>query len=308
VRKALAYCMSLVVLASAVWMPTTAYAQVVEGSPFGGGGSGGGVSWPVSDAVFQLSDDATPTKTLQFQLAGLTGGTNAVLSVPNFASGVMALTNQQQTFTANTTWTACSGIFFGTTLLYENAAQTPDTAYLGVGATSRHLLVAEFGDLASDFAVPQQTNPGIAIAPATVSTTQRTINAYHGQHGRAIKALTESAATSAVQIPVAAGAGVGGTITFTVFASDATDHQTLTGVLQYAAVNKAATETCATPTLTGTALNSVSTGTLTCTYACDTTPANAVNVQFNCVSSLTQTTLDLYWRLNALGASEPLPQ
>lgn len=293
-----------------VLLPALASAQTVPGSPFGGSSSGSGVTWPVSDAVFSLSDDASPTKLMTFQLSSITAGQTSVLTVPD-ADFTLAGSNIVNTWGATQTVTNLVAWDFGSPTmftLYPSSQQTPDAGVLALGTINRHFLVIEAGDAGTDFAHPQQTNPTMFFQNAAASTTQHNGVAFYGNQGRAIKALTESAATSVVQIPVAALTGVGGTITFTVVAADATDIQTLTGVLQYAAVAKLTVETCATPTLTGTALNSVSAGTLTCTYACDTSPANAVNIQFNCVSSLTQTTLDAYWRLNALGASEPLPQ
>jgi hypothetical protein len=299
-------------------MPTTALAQLIPGSPFGAGGGGGaGSSPPFLDTDALVKGSADPTKLLRFEVDGFTGGATRVMTPPN-SNGTLAVLGLAQTWSATQT-VSSGGISLddNVPLLIGSApdasirygvTQAPDAVYFGLGADSNGLIVAEVGDLAFDRAIPLMTNPAVHLVPAAQNTTERTSTAYFGFHGRAIKALTESAATSVLQVPVAASTGVGGTITFTAFAADATDQQTLTGVLQYAAVNKAGTETCATPTLTGTALNSVSTGTLTCTYACDTSPANAVNIQFNCASSLTQTTLDLYYRVDALGASEPLPQ
>jgi hypothetical protein len=148
----------------------------------------------------------------------------------------------------------------------------------------------------------------VILTPTTASTTQYNGAAYWGNAGRATKTLTESAATNVFQFSIASGAGTGGTADFTAFASDATDHQTLSGTIQFSGVNKAGTETCATPTAEGTPLNSVSAGTLTCAFTADTSPTNACNVQFNCVSSLTQTTLEVYYRVNLVGPGQVTPQ
>lgn len=303
----------LAVLGLAVFIGTV-LAQPV---PQPGSGGSGGSTLPVVDTTGISKGSSDPTKILRFEVDGFTTGNTRVATWPN-VSDTAAVLNLGQTWTQVQvfSWGLSMGldqpfmVGTGSTLGYigSRSEQTPDASIMATGTTSNSWLLMEQADITSDFAVPQLTNPAMATLPATPSTTQRTIRPYFGDHGRAIKTLTESAATSAVRIPIAASTGAGGTITFTAFAADATDQQTLSGVLQYAAVNKAATETCSTPTLTGTALNSNSTGTLTCTYACDTAPANAVDIQFNCVSSLTQTTLDLYWRIDALGASEPLPQ
>jgi hypothetical protein len=300
-------------------MPTAAFAQLIPGSPFGAGGGGGaGSSPPFTDTDALVKGSADPTKLLRFEVDGFTGGATRVMTPPN-SDGTLAILGLAQSFTAAQTFSGSviipddQGLFFGAVAatvpgIRVRTEQNPDALVIGTGNLSNGVIFGENTDAAVNRAIPLMTNPAMHYVPASTSTTERTSVMYAGFHGRAIKTLTESAATSVLQVPVAASAGVGGTITFTAFAADATDQQTLTGVLQYAAVNKAGTETCATPTLTGTALNSVSTGTLTCTYACDTSPANAVNIQFNCASSLTQTTLDLYYRVDALGASEPLPQ
>lgn len=317
--RAFAYVVSLLALGSAVWLPTSIYAQVVP-NPSGGGGSGASTSadntWTGAqtflDNKFLVCDDGDNTKCHANQASGIATGTTRTATWPN-ANITVAGIDFANVFTTGQSYAANVYLRLGTDSDANNAismqnAQTPDAAGLWTGSTANYWIVAEAADRTFDLAHPQQTNPTMFFENAAQDQTQHQGLAYYGSQGRAIKTLTETSATSVVRIPVAAAAGVGGTVTFTVFASDATDHQTLTGVLQYAAVNKAGTETCATPTLTGTALNSVSTGTLTCTYACDTTPANAVDVQFNCTSSLTQTTLDIYYRVDALGASEPLPQ
>lgn len=118
------------------------------------------------------------------------------------------------------------------------------------------------------------------------------------------KTLTETTATSFVQIALASGEMTGGRITYTVEASDGTDHQALSGELSFAAVNKAGTETCATPADIGTALLAQSTAsTLTCTWTCSTSPTNAVDVQANCTSGLTQSILRINYQVTLNGAA-----
>lgn len=192
-------------------------------------------------------------------------------------------------------------------------APTPDISVLGTGTLSNSFTVMEQADSATDVGngscgTVTCTHPQLNFQSATPGQTQYLSQAYFGTAGKALKTLTESSATSGFQLSIASGAGTGGTAEFTVFAADATDQQTLTGVLQFSGVNKAGTETCPTPTLTGTALNAVSAGTLTCTYAADTSPTNACNIQWNCVSSLTQTTLELYYKVNLVGPGQVTPQ
>jgi hypothetical protein len=122
------------------------------------------------------------------------------------------------------------------------------------------------------------------------------------------KTLTESTNTSAFQVSVPDNAGTGGTVIYSVFASDATAHQVRSGAIYFSAVAEGTTETCATPTDVGTSQITATTGTLTCSFDCDETPANAVNIQFNCTSSLAQTTLTLYYRPDVVGPGQVTPQ
>lgn len=108
------------------------------------------------------------------------------------------------------------------------------------------------------------------------------------------KALTESAATAFVQIAVASGSHVGGTVHYAIVANDGTDYQTRSGSFPFALINKAGAETASLGTPADCV--AISTGTLTATFDTDTSPTNAVNIRANAVSSLTQTTLTIrYW-------------
>jgi len=138
------------------------------------------------------------------------------------------------------------------------------------------------------------------------SALWRTTYVTRSIQGSKTKALTESSATDVVQIAIPNGDFADFQIQWTVFASDSTDHQTVTGYTAFSCVNKADTETCTTADIHAD-LNSVSAGTLTCT---ETTSAgtNAVMFTLNCVSSLTQTTLDAYVRLALLNSQTLTPQ
>ena len=110
--------------------------------------------------------------------------------------------------------------------------------------------------------------------------------------GARSKTLTESAATSFVTIGVASGSYVGGYVEYSIVSDDGVDYQCRSGILPFALVNKAGTETATIGTVTSaTEVVAVSTGTLTNTFTADTTPTNGVSIQSNAVSSLTQTTL-----------------
>jgi len=195
------------------------------------------------------------------------------------------------------------------------AAFTPDSFTFYTGTTSNSFHMIERADTGSDFnngpcGTAACAQPLFILHSATANTTNYQGLAYYGSAGKAVKALTEAAATSLVRIPVTTLTGTGGTVTFTVLAANATDAATLSGVFAFTAINVAATETCPTPTLVGTALGAESTvgQTPICTFVCDVTPANAVDLQMNCTTTMVQTTLDAYWRINMTGPGEPLPQ
>jgi trimeric autotransporter adhesin len=114
------------------------------------------------------------------------------------------------------------------------------------------------------------------------------------------KALTESSATSFARITTAAGEATGGQVDYTIIASDGTDHQARSGSVYFAGVNKATAVTAPAPTEIGTSLVAVSTGTLTVTWTA-VNAANTFDLQANAVSSLTQTTLAIYYRVRLNG-------
>lgn len=191
---------------------------------------------------------------------------------------------------------------------------TPDAGSMQTGSTSNSFALFESSDAGFDFAngvcgTTACVDPTLVIHSHNQDATQYNSAAAWGSAGRMIKTLVETTNTSVVQYSIASGAGTGGNVDFTVFCSDGTDQNVLTGVLEFAGVNKAGTETCATPTTAGTALNSASSAsTLTCTYAQDTTPTNGCNVQWNCTCSLTQTTLEVYYQVRLAGAGTVTPQ
>jgi hypothetical protein len=103
------------------------------------------------------------------------------------------------------------------------------------------------------------------------------------------KTIVDGSATSLFEVPVAAGAYVSGAILYTVFASDGTDHQAMSGLVTYSAVNKAATTTAAIGYATANDAKAVSSGTLTLSFTgVDST--NKLTVKLTPTGSLTETT------------------
>lgn len=180
-----------------------------------------------------------------------------------------------------------------------------------MGTTARSLHVVESGDEGFDFnngpcGTAACTNPQVIVHGKDQNTTNYQSVGLNGLAGRFVTTLTESAATSVARIPVAAEAGGAGMYHYAIYATDGSTPQIRSGRVILSVTNDGGTETCVLGTPEET--DNTPTGTLTVTVTCDTTPTNAVDVQLNAVSSLTQTTLEAYSRLDWVGAGEPLPQ
>lgn len=215
---------------------------------------------------------------------------------------------------------------------YPNlTAPAPDAPGLAPGSTSNTWLVLENADAGFAFngggeaGTSAATDPGISI----VSHNQDNINyrayRFYGDAGKATKTLTESSATSVVQITVASSSCTGGDIFYSVFATDTTDFQVRRGHVSFQGCNKAGTMTCKVfgtdqgpagvggPTLNpdqtedGSGAGVLTSGTLTYGWT-STTGAAACNFLVNAVSSLTQTTLEAYSRFSLVGPGQVLPQ
>lgn len=116
------------------------------------------------------------------------------------------------------------------------------------------------------------------------------------------KTIVDGSATSLFDITCPAGAMIGGVFVFTIEASDGTDHQALSGIVSYAAVNKVGTHTCTITQLSTTEAKAVSTGTLTLTWT-HVTGANKTTVKLQPTGSLTETTYRItYTVFPAVGA------
>ena len=233
------------------------------------------------------------------------------------ASGTVVFTTG---INVNNDQTMGLGTSGGTSGLEFDTANTPDTILFKVGSASNAVLIEEIADAGTDFAHAQQTHPTVFVHSANTSpTTQYLGISAHGTQTELFKALTAAAATSIVQIPVAAGTGTGGVVHYTVYATDGTDMQTRTGFVRFTAVNKAGTETCGMSNDAGAADASItetedgnavalSAGTLTYAITCSTASANAVEFQINAASSLTETVLRAYYTVTITGPGSPLLQ
>jgi hypothetical protein len=193
--------------------------------------------------------------------------------------------------------------------LVYNKTQTPDTLGVETGqATSNHFQVMEGGDDGYDFGTPCTapcTDPNVIVRTHNQNATDYRMFAAYGSAGKIVKTLTESTATAVIDIPVVSGAGTGGQLNYTIFASDANERQTLFGRIVFAVENKGGALTCTLGTAEE--VTALSAGTLTNTVTC-VAATNAVDLKLNAVSSLTQTTLESYSTLILSGPGEPLPQ
>lgn len=98
------------------------------------------------------------------------------------------------------------------------------------------------------------------------------------------------AATSLFTVDVAASTGTGGVVFWRIFGSDGTDHQSLSGITTFAAVNKAGTCTRAITNDSANDASALSGGsTLTTAWTC-TDDTNKVTVKVAPTGSLTETT------------------
>jgi hypothetical protein len=201
-------------------------------------------------------------------------------------------------------------VTFGTAADAANAIDFNVTAggitFEGSGVDAHELTLTAAnaaGDVTVTIPATATTLAGLAIAQTFSVAQTFSADIVRGTSGRSLagtKTLADASAVAVARVAVASGAGTGGILQWTVFVTDATDHQAYSGQVYFSAVNKASAETCTDPTIIGTALLSASSGTLTCTYACDETPADAVDITLNCNTSL-QVAPVAYWELTLLG-------
>lgn len=124
-----------------------------------------------------------------------------------------------------------------------------------------------------------------------------------------VKALTAASATTFAKLTVASGAQTSGFLSYAIEADDGTDYQTRSGVIPFTAVNKAGTITCTVGTVAAsTEVAALSSGTLTNTFTCADAGSGVLDLKANAVSSLTETTLQIRYRVNALGTPTITPQ
>lgn len=147
---------------------------------------------------------------------------------------------------------------------------------------------ASGGNLALQTSVPQ--------ASGTTQGIYLTREFYFGGE----KSIAESTASTVVNITLGAGKYIGGTLTATTHADDGTDYQAVTEYLIFSAVNKAGVVTPDIQRIHTQHPAAVSAGTLTDTWTI-VANGNSVDIKNNAVSSLTQTSLKVSYKLTING-------
>lgn len=280
-----------------------------------------------------------------------TGPTAARVYAIRDANDTIATVGAANTWTAGQVFSASSS--FSANLTLNGSVNVSGTNYIdfasdisgtgGIGAfntLSRPVLIAgttanawhleEVGDYSFNFTngpcgTSACTDPNFIVHSHNQDTTQYVATAAYGFAGQMVKTLTESSATAVVAIPVVSDQGTGGTLKYTVFASDGTNQQGRSGEVRFAAVAEGTTTTCAVfgvditatgiagPTANpdqtedGSGTGAITSGTLTYGWT-KTQGSNLCTLNLNAVSSLTQTTLQIQYRVDLVGPGQPNPQ
>lgn len=226
-------------------------------------------------------------------------GTSNDLAIARDAANTLALRNgtNAQTFNIYNTYTDPSNYERGT-LVWSGNEFFIGTQYDGTGSTRvTSMLVG--GSRQWTFS-ESAFYPGITDSDDLGQAAQGIKNAYilRSIQGSKTKALTESSATTVFTIALADKAVTSGTVMWAVHAADATNTQMVSNEFGFDCLNEADTEAC-TINNHGTDTDNTPTGTLTCTDAW-AYGTNTASFTLNCVSSLTQTTLNAYVRLDML--------
>lgn len=131
----------------------------------------------------------------------------------------------------------------------------------------------------------------ITAYPGPIGNTQ---NSFADRVVLAAKpvALTGSTATTVITVGVPTETGSGGTLNYTIYATDGTDMQILRGRLPWGAVNKASAITVVLGTPEE--VDCTPTGTLTVTVTALDNADDTFSFQFDAASSLTETTLETW--------------
>lgn len=263
--------------------------------------SSGGLKRALADSLYCALAGCTMSGAITFNGTKVqTGGANIL----NIGNG----TNAQSLRVYNTDdgagnaeygqvdWTTSSNVLtIGTvktgTGTQRNMTLNGNTINLQAAGSTRWILSS------GDFS-PSTVGIDVGKTGAQIRTTYLALSLQ----GSTTKTLTETSATGFVTITVPNSGGCAGYVDYTVFAADATNTQLVSGQLFFsAAATNAGVVTAATISDQHN-LNPVTSGTLTNTMT-STTAANATTLLANATSSLTQTTLEIRYRVMLQGGT-----
>lgn len=279
---------------------TLTASAATAGSSNAGAAAGGSVTITAGAAAQLTSGNANGGGINLTTGAGIGTGTAGQVNLTNagvLAAPALILASDTGTgWRRNTTdqWTFTSASTNYLTIA-ATKIQMGSTSLIGMGSSS--------STTAPDVAFGRTASGVGEINTGTLGTYGQL--ALAGTQGNAtLKTLTESVATTFVKVSVATGSFVSGAVDYGIEANDASDFQVRGGIIPFTAVNKAGTITCTVGTVgTATEVASVSTGTLTNTFTCADAGSGVLDLKANAVSSLTQTTLRIRYRVNVLGTT-----
>jgi hypothetical protein len=186
----------------------------------------------------------------------------------------------------------------GPLVLSSQLAASAEYYLLDINPTTDEILVTASKPATGEVANIEVRSAGQVALRASEDSSQANVGERY-MTGLPVT-LTSATATDVAQVAIPTGVAqvTGFTVDWTVVADDGTDFQSRRGSTYVAAVNKAGTETCVVSDVgTSAFAESAGASTLSVTTACDTSPAQAVDFTINADSSLTETTLEVYFTL-----------
>lgn len=161
-----------------------------------------------------------------------------------------------------------------------------------------------FTEITNNSTLKSTALTNLGVASATSGTlTNPTINDSNGLtrvvYNPTAKTIVDGSATSLVDVACASGATCGGYLSYNVLASDGTDFQSLSGLVTYAAVNKAGTLTLTITEVSANQAKAVSSGTLTLAWTF-VTGSSKGTIKLTPTGSLTETTYTVVYTIEPL--------
>lgn len=156
----------------------------------------------------------------------------------------------------------------------------------------------------ADFKTSAGKSTGSAVGGSRIDETSLTgstgssLNSYSTRRYiyAGEKTLTSATATIVLNLALASSKYVGGRITATTHANDASDFQAITDDFTFSAVNKAGTVTTAVQVTPSTSTTAASAGTLTTAWTV-VANGNGLDIKNTADSSLTETVLKVTWQI-----------